>query len=211
MENMEKKAKRPDRRQLRTKRSIREALMTLVMEKPVEKITIKELADLADIDRKTFYLHYGSLWEVLSEMQEELLTKLEAILSGYDLFRPDFDALAFFREINAVIEASPDFYRRMLLMDRYRFFFDRLKESMKKCLADKYERELENTAVSRFRLDLYLEYVVMGIMALYVYWLQNPDFDLDEVAQAASEIAYGGGRMVLDSILLNARPEREEP
>ena len=37
-------------------------------------------------------------------MQEELLTKLETILSGYDLFRPDFDALAFFREINAVIE-----------------------------------------------------------------------------------------------------------
>ena len=45
MENTVKKPKKLDRRQIRTKRRIREALMALVMEKPVEKITIKELAE----------------------------------------------------------------------------------------------------------------------------------------------------------------------
>ena len=40
MENTVKKPKKLDRRQIRTKRRIREALMALVMEKPVEKITI---------------------------------------------------------------------------------------------------------------------------------------------------------------------------
>ena len=48
MENTVKKPKKLDRRQIRTKRRIREALMALVMEKPVEKITIKELAERAD-------------------------------------------------------------------------------------------------------------------------------------------------------------------
>lgn len=196
-----KKPKKLDRRQIRTKRRIREALMALVMEKPAEKITIKELAERADIDRKTFYLHYGSIGDVLNEMQEELLEKLEAIISSYDLFQPDFDALALFREINGVILESSDFYRRMLVMDQYSFFYDKLKESMKNYLLGKYGEHLENTAVSRIKLGLYLEYVTTGIMALYVHWLRHQEFDLDEVAQAASEISYGGGKMVLDSIL----------
>lgn len=37
-------------------------------------------------------------------------------------------------------------------------------------------------------------------MAVYVEWLKHPEFDLDEVAEAASEIAYGGVRAVLDQI-----------
>ena len=200
MEPMQNKPKKLDRRQIRTKRRIREALMELVLEKPVEKITIKELAERADIDRKTFYLHYGSIGDVLSEMQGELLAKLESIISGYDLFQ-NFDALAMFREINGIILESTDFYRRMLVMDRYSFFYDKLKETMKAYLSDKYARQLENTSISRIKLDLYLEYVTTGILAVYVHWLRHPEFDLDEVAQAASEIAYGGGRMVLESIL----------
>lgn len=201
MEATSKKPKKLDRRQIRTKRRIREALMALVMEKPVEKITIKELAERADIDRKTFYLHYGSIGDIVSEMQEELLSKLESVISGYDLFLPDFDALAMFREINDIILASTDFYRRMLAMDQYSFFYDKLKESSKRYLNGKYGQLLENTSISRIKLDLYLEFVTTGIMAVYVHWLRHPEFDLDEVAQAASEVAYGGGRMVLDSIL----------
>ena len=208
METNQEKPKKLDRRQIRTKRRIREALMTLALEKPAEKITIKELAELADIDRKTFYLHYGSIGEVLSEMQQELLGKLENVISGYDLFQPDFDALALFREINGIILESSDFYRRMLIMDRYSFFFDKLKETLKACLLDKYAWQLENASISQIKLDLYLEYVSTGIMAVYVHWLKHPEYDLDQVAQAASEIAYGGGRMVLESILLSAGREQ---
>ena len=196
-----KKPKKLDRRQIRTKRRIREALMALVLEKSVEKITIKELAERADIDRKTFYLHYGSIGEVLSEMQEELLGRLESVISEYDLFQPNFDALAMFRQINGIILESTDFYRRMLVMDRYSFFYDKLKDTMKNYLTEKYGQLLGNASISKIKLDLYLEYVSTGIMAVYVHWLRHPEFDLDVVAQAASEIAYGGGRMVLESIL----------
>ena len=69
--------KRPDRRHARTERRIREAFTELVMEKNVDKITIKELAERADIDRKTFYLHYSSVWDVLEEIQGEILEKVD--------------------------------------------------------------------------------------------------------------------------------------
>ena len=43
--------------------------------KSQEKTGTNERKITFDIDRKTFYLHYGSIGEVLSEMQQELLEK----------------------------------------------------------------------------------------------------------------------------------------
>ena len=44
-----------DRRVVKTKRAIRNALVQLLSEKELDQITVKELADRADINRKTFY------------------------------------------------------------------------------------------------------------------------------------------------------------
>lgn len=205
------KPKKLDRRQIRTKRRIREALMALVVEKPLEKITIKELAERADIDRKTFYLHYGAISEVVIEMQEEILGRLESMIEAYDLFQPDFDAQALFRDINSIVGSESEFYRRMLVMDRYSFFYERLKDMMKAYLQRKYHDHLDSTTVSRVKLELYMEYVATGVMAVYVHWLKHPEYSLDEVAEAASEIAYGGGRMVLESILAHGKYATDLP
>lgn len=195
-----KERKKLDRRQLRTKRRIREAFVELSTEKPIEKITIKELAERADIDRKTFYLHYGSLGDVLDEIHNELLEKVDQLIAAYDLFQPSFDALGFFRKINAIIGEDSAFYRRMVIANRYSFFYDKLRMTMKEFLRQKYHQRLEHTSISLVKLNLYAEYATAGIMAVYVEWLKHPELDLDEVAEAASEIAYGGVRAVLDQI-----------
>ncbi len=46
-----------DRRVRRTKRLLLESLTSLMKEKPIKDISVKELTDLADINRGTFYLH----------------------------------------------------------------------------------------------------------------------------------------------------------
>jgi hypothetical protein len=50
-----------DRRTRRTLSAIREAFITLVNQKDISKITIRDIAELADINRATFYLHYTDL------------------------------------------------------------------------------------------------------------------------------------------------------
>ena len=51
-------ATKNNRRTVLTKRIFKETLMDLMKEKPISKITIKEICDLADMSRSTFYLHY---------------------------------------------------------------------------------------------------------------------------------------------------------
>ena len=48
--------KKPDRRTRRTKAQLRHGLAQLMAEKSVNEVTVKELVDMVDINRSTFYL-----------------------------------------------------------------------------------------------------------------------------------------------------------
>ena len=50
-----------DRRKVKTQKAVREAFIALASEKSINQITVKEIADLANISRKTFYLNYIDL------------------------------------------------------------------------------------------------------------------------------------------------------
>ena len=62
-----------DRRFYKIKKDIRAAFVKLVLEKDhFTDISITEVSDLADINRKTFYLHYDSLEDILTEYADDL-------------------------------------------------------------------------------------------------------------------------------------------
>ena len=66
---MEKKS---DRRIRRTKALLRHGLAQLMSEKSVNEVTVKELVDLVDINRSTFYLHYTDIYNMLESVEDEL-------------------------------------------------------------------------------------------------------------------------------------------
>ena len=60
-----------DRRIRYTKQVLKDSLLELMQETPVEKITVKELCARADINRATFYAHYDTLTALLEEIEVE--------------------------------------------------------------------------------------------------------------------------------------------
>lgn len=66
-----------DRRIIRTKRMIRDALTELLEEKSFEEITVKDLTKVADINRGTFYLHYDSKYDLLEKSGNEILEEMK--------------------------------------------------------------------------------------------------------------------------------------
>lgn len=65
-----------DLRTERTKRSIANAFLELRKQKPLEKITVKELSELAYINKATFYTHYGDIFDLADQMENELLEQI---------------------------------------------------------------------------------------------------------------------------------------
>ncbi len=60
----------------RTKRSIINAFIELRSKKPLEKITVKELATLAFINKATFYLHYNDIYDLTEQLENETIDKI---------------------------------------------------------------------------------------------------------------------------------------
>lgn len=69
--------KKQDLRTIRTQKHMREALLELMSEKPVSEITVKELAERAEISRGTFYLYFDSIENMLATYEEEIFQEYE--------------------------------------------------------------------------------------------------------------------------------------
>jgi Transcriptional regulator len=69
-----------DKRIIRTQRAIRQAFELLIAQHPLSEITVKRLTDTAGINRKTFYLHYDSIDNLLDAYVTEISNHLVAIL-----------------------------------------------------------------------------------------------------------------------------------
>ena len=69
MEDIDKN--RCDRRWTKTETAIKKAFFTLASQGDFRKITITALAEAADIDRKTFYLHYHSIEDLVRAISKD--------------------------------------------------------------------------------------------------------------------------------------------
>lgn len=60
----------------RTRKCIKDAFIELRKTKPIEKITVKELAALASINKATFYSHYTDIYDLSEQMEEETIQSI---------------------------------------------------------------------------------------------------------------------------------------
>jgi AcrR family transcriptional regulator len=68
-----------DRRVQRTRRLLHKALMSLILEKKYESITVQEILDRADVGRSTFYMHFRDKDELLFSGFQYLQSFLESV------------------------------------------------------------------------------------------------------------------------------------
>ncbi len=59
-----------------TKMSIKNALIELLNEKPISKVSVTELCKRAKINRATFYSHYIDIFDLYKQVEDELITKV---------------------------------------------------------------------------------------------------------------------------------------
>lgn len=68
-----------DRRIVRTRLAIREALVGLIKEKGFDALTVRDIVLLANINRGTFYLHYKDKFDLLEKTETEILNEIYQI------------------------------------------------------------------------------------------------------------------------------------
>lgn len=69
-----------DRRIRYTKMVIRQALLDLMKENPINKITVTQICTLADINRGTFYAYYTDVYDLMTHIEKELFEEVNSAI-----------------------------------------------------------------------------------------------------------------------------------
>jgi AcrR family transcriptional regulator len=63
-----------------TEKAIRDSFMKLIGERPLDKITVKDIVDDCGINRRTFYYHYSDIYALVEQILRE---ETDAAISKY--------------------------------------------------------------------------------------------------------------------------------
>lgn len=78
-----------DRRKKYTRMVLKESLIELLRKKPMSLITVKEICELADINRSTFYSHYTDVFDLLHSIEDEIVADMIAYLNKYNVTKEE--------------------------------------------------------------------------------------------------------------------------
>ena len=140
---------KPYRNAERTKRWIRKAFTELIAEKKdIEKITVSELAERAEISKTTFYYHYEDIYAVAEEFENKLIDHLPESLAefGKESSPEAADFRLYARGIISFLKENEESYRIVMGASSPRLF----AEKFKKIIARKVT---ENVSHSHFTQD----------------------------------------------------------
>ncbi|OPJ61381.1 TetR/AcrR family transcriptional regulator [Clostridium chromiireducens] len=158
-----------DRRIEKSKKAITDALIKLMTEKDFEKITINEIADLANVNRGTVYFHFSDKYDLLNYCIETHLNEL--VLSCHlgediDNFSSKHSLLRTFE----YLEQNAFFYSNMLNNKSIPTFRDRLMSVALKSIDDTIDMTGNNSTMNK---EVLVHFVASASVGLMEWWITN--------------------------------------
>lgn len=87
------KSNKEDRRTLYSKKMIRESLYELMREKPLNKISVTEICEKADVNRSTFYSYYMDIYDLHDKIINEFFSIQDSVIKNIKLSIKEKDSL----------------------------------------------------------------------------------------------------------------------
>lgn len=179
-----------DRRVIKTKRAIRNAFAHLVATKDLNDISITDIADLAQINRKTFYRYYTGIYQVVEEIENEMVEAYEALLKAQPfqnlLRHPD----ALLANLSSVMNQDVDFYTNLIMAKGN----DSLDKKLIELLKEKtVELCAEKSVLNREYVEMAADFAFSGMFKVYRGWLlSGRQMPVETMGHVISTLCFDG-------------------
>ena len=181
-----------DRRVRKTKRQLRLALMQLMSEKNVKDISVRELAAIADINRGTFYIHYKDVYDLLSQLEEEMAQGLVKVCQAHNAEEYNGSTFPYLSDLYKFIAENADMCRVLLGANGDKAYTDRICGILRdEHLYDFVAHFYPNNDPTL--LDFFCAFIISGNLALALRWIYSGMKEsTEEMATLAGEIIMHG-------------------
>lgn len=171
-----------------TQMIIKQTFLNLIKTKPFSKITVKEICDVAEINRTTFYKHYHDVNDLLDKLETRAISDLLYMIEEN---RKKEDGQVLLSILRTIYE-NHDLFATLIPINTNKGFTYRLSVS---CFQKIKELAPDDTHTSNLDLTsgLNFSYLVGGISGVIEYWLQtgmkeSPETIADTIGRLASNV-----------------------
>ena len=177
-----KNTQKEDRRVNRTKKAILSAFAELISEKEYSEITVTDIAERADINRKTFYNYYSNIEALLADIESEAVATYDRLLDdlkAHDLLNsPELIVT----RISSTVTENLDYFHDLLIMSKNDVLFSRIADNVKKQIRDILDSQ---EVLDPVRAETLAIFITSGALSVYREWIrrgeQVPREKLDEL------------------------------
>jgi len=180
-------SKKLDRRKKYTRKVLKESLVALLANgKPISAITVKEICEMADINRSTFYMHYSDPYDLLDKIEAEIIEDMNTYLSSYR-FTIEEESLKMTQKLLEYITNNKFLFQTLLTKNRDPAFEQRLMDIAQRFMMSTVHhlKEVNSRYLSTF--------VVSGAIHVIKDWMKNEmDLSPKEMAIMINHFANYG-------------------
>jgi len=179
-----------DKRSVRTRKLIKLALLKLVRTKDIEEISITELTALAGINRNSFYTHYDNIYNILDDINCDIVSTIDNIVSKYTYHSFREDPYPLLHNFSEVITGNKYFTEYLLFSGSSGELIKKLKEMLCERFYKIYVTERGN---DHPHVKYMLSFLVGGVFDVYQMWFTNDkDVPLDEITHKTADLLKRG-------------------
>lgn len=181
---MKKESK--NRNSLKSKNAIKSAFLELIQIKDVENITVTEIVKKADLNRSTFYQHYYDVYDIVEEIQNNVIDELKNLIHDLDVNKCGDNDFQILDLLSNYLYTNKDLFKICILhQDVLPFLEDLIKLFTDSLLKNPSIIKIdESLDMKKIRIS----YISGGIVFTYIKWFKDEiDCDIKKLTTTLKE------------------------
>ncbi len=167
---MDKLVFKNDKRSVKTRNQIKTTLMFLLKTKSRDNITISEITELANVNRNSFYTHYKSISDVMSDIYQSIFEQFQEVCDKYSYFELIEEPYHFLKEITLIIVDNSAFSEYVMFSKDSGKLVQDLIDSLSDIIYTKYLDARKDTNPS---VPYLINFLVGGTIEFIYHWYKN--------------------------------------
>lgn len=159
--------KKVDLRVIKTRKAIANSFLNLLDEKDFDKITVQDISSAAMINRNTFYLHYTDKYDLMEQLCNENIERINVPLNFNKGRKNNDPFITSLNNLFRTLEENIVFFKAVLKINKIDFI-ESLKGTLKVLFINNYE--IQGKTVEQ---EINLEYILSGLVGVISLWINN--------------------------------------
>ncbi|HOJ47415.1 MAG TPA: TetR-like C-terminal domain-containing protein [Bacillota bacterium] len=172
-----------DRRVKYTKMVIKESFIKSLRQKPISKITVKEICEDADVNRATFYTHYKDQYDLLQQIENEIIEDINRYLKDYDIQDAKVVPLDMIEKITEYVSKNADVFDLLLNLNGDIKF----QQEVIKIIGNQFIPIIENEKLNKADAEYIYHFIACGAVGIIQKWMKD---GMKKSAREMAEIIF---------------------